>query len=567
MKRGLLLFCALCGAAATAGVVEETVTLANGWNAVYIESTPTNSDATAFWSSLPVAKASCYVSSVYSATTQLASDGTSISQKPVSHFVWDASEAADSTMKQIAGGCVYLVFATNAATKTFLGVPQVPHVSWQVSDGGFCTYAPVSIPAGETIASAVYFKDAPCGSDYAARPNSVWGTDPVAPRIAQKTVFARNPTVEGGKAYAFESSSAGEWPGVLGVSTGLGGGLDFSSGIGKDSFTLRNLSATNREIRVSLADSADTADVAPALFLFVPSAAGVPSHWEAFSSTNVVLEAGESRTFVFQCDKSGLAADDTRAAVMVVEDLGGTKMRVRFPVTAEADKFAEGEGAYPAGLWVGSAKILQVGDKEGNLMSVGKPLTATVLLHVGADGAMTLLQRVAVAQAETNGSYRAELYKELADVPDGVTARRLSSVFIDTANRAVAASANTDASAPEFGREATFRFTVDERSKENPFRHSWHPDHDGKSADFSQDAPSGDVAANFIGSVKPESFSVTNTLVFAWKDDAGKPTYSATPDETTFGRLDWTLSGLRREPIWMRALFSLKRVSNASEIK
>ena len=112
-----------------------------------------------------------------------------------------------------------------------------------------------------------------------------------------------------------------------------------------------------------------------------------------------------------------------------------------------------------------------------------------------------------------------------------------------------------------------FRFTVGERSKENPFRHAWHPDHDGKKADYSGAAPSGDVPSNFIGSIKPESFSVTNRLTFVWADDNGRPTYSRTPDETTFGRLDWTLSGLRSEPIAIRGIFALKRVCSASEIR
>ena len=552
---------------AFAGLVEETLTLANGWNAVYIESTPANSDATAFWGSLPVTKASCYVSSVYSATAQLASDGASISQKPVSHLVWDANDTANSTMGQVAGGCVYVVLATNDATKTFLGTPQIPRVSWQVSDGGFCTFAPVSVPAGQSVASSVYFGEGPCGETFAAKPYSVWGDDADAPKITPKDVFSCKPQVEGGKAYAFESASAGEWPGVLGVSAGVDDTLDFGDGFSTASFAVRNLGKSAREVRVSLESSADPGDVAPTLYLHVKPGVGARSVWDEFSSVDVTLAAGESRTFAFLCDKTGIAAGEARSAVMSVEDLGGTKMRVRFPVTAEADTYAADEGAYPAGLWIGSAKISQVGDRDGNLMGVGKPLTATVLMHVGADGTMALLQRVAIAQEPTNGTFRAVLYGELSDVPADMAARRVSSVFMDTANRAVAASANIDSTAPEFGREATFRFTVGERSKENPFRHAWHPDHDGKRADYSGDAPSGDVAENFVGPVKPESFSVTNTLVFTWADDDGRSTYSALPDETTFGRLDWTLAGLRKEPVKMRALFSLRRVSNASEIK
>ena len=122
---------------AFASYISETVSVEKGWNAVYIESTPESPDASAFFADLAVTKASCYMSSVYSATEQLADNGSEISQKPVSHLVYDISDEANSTLKNIVGGQCYFLFATNAASKTFLGVPQLPHVSWQVtSDGG-----------------------------------------------------------------------------------------------------------------------------------------------------------------------------------------------------------------------------------------------------------------------------------------------------------------------------------------------------------------------------------------------------------------------------------------------
>ena len=550
--------------------VTETLSLSKGWNAVYIESTPDDSDAEAFFADLCVTKASCYVSSVYSETAQLASDGSEISQKPVSYFVFDANDPRHSTLRQVVGGQVYLLFATNTAEKTFLGTPQIPRVSWQVSDGGFATFAPVLAPKGEEVLATDYFDGAPCGSDHAFNARTIFGTDATAPTFApiSAITFTRKPKVKGCQAYALESDAAGDWPGVLKVTAGLNGSLTFADGVSSDSFEVKNESTKAREVRVSLAPSARTSETLPALSLYVSGGPDEYSRWEAFAATNVTLAAGESRTFILKCDKSGLATGDERHGVVAVEDLGGSLLRVRFPVTVEGDTVAVGEGAYPTGLWVGTAQISQVSDADGRLMGVGQPLKATLLLHVDAQGAMTLLQRVAAARVDNGeGGKRDALYRELSDVPTGVRGRRLSSVFLDTANRAIPAMANTDTSAPEFGREATFRFTVDGKSKENPFRHPWHPDHDGKSADYSGEAPSGDVAANFIGSVKPESFSVTNTMVFAWRDDNGLGTYSRTLDETTFGRLDWTLSGLRREPIRMRALFALKRVSSAAEIE
>ena len=558
-------FLRIAATAGAAGVVEETLTLSEGWNAVYLEATPAEGSAAAeFFAGLPVTKASCYVSSAYSATSQFASDGSEIVQKPVSHLVYDANDPSNSTLQQICGGQVYLMFATNTATKTYLGTPNIPRVSWQVSDGGFATFVPVLAPRGTEVLAADYLDGAPCGAQKALRPYSIFGEDEAELEVAPLSVFTRKPKLTGGAAYVFESEKAGDWPGVIEVTAGLAGEMAFSDGVDMCSVSVRNMSTTNREVRVSLAASERDGDVAPQLFMHVPQTMAGLERWEEFTATNVVLAAGEARTLVFRCDKSQIASGASRSAVFCVEDTGASKMRVRLPVSAVADTYAEGTGAYPAGLWVGTVKLLQVSDKDGNLMNVGKPLDATAILHVDGNGAMTLLQRIVVAQERDGetGKYRATLYKELSDVPDGMAARRISSLFIDTANRATAA-----ASGSAFGNDATFAFTVAETSKENPFRHAWHPDHDGKRADYSGATPSGDVPENFIGSIKPESFSVTNTLAFVWRDDNGKSTYSATPDETTFGRLDWTLTGLRKETIKMRGLFVLKRVSNATEIK
>ena len=50
---------------ASAAHVQETLTLTNGWNAVYLESTPDTSDPAVFFADLPqVARVGCYESSV-----------------------------------------------------------------------------------------------------------------------------------------------------------------------------------------------------------------------------------------------------------------------------------------------------------------------------------------------------------------------------------------------------------------------------------------------------------------------------------------------------------------------
>ena len=64
--------------------VEETMTLAKGWNAIYLESTPTNAACADFFAGSPVARVASYHSDAYSSTRQIADDGTEIAQKPIS---------------------------------------------------------------------------------------------------------------------------------------------------------------------------------------------------------------------------------------------------------------------------------------------------------------------------------------------------------------------------------------------------------------------------------------------------------------------------------------------------
>ena len=95
----------LMSSAAMAGHISETLTLTNGWNAVYLESTPDATDPATFFADLPqVARVGCYESSVYGATEQIASDGTTIAQKPVSFYVWVRGEEDRSTLQRIMGG-------------------------------------------------------------------------------------------------------------------------------------------------------------------------------------------------------------------------------------------------------------------------------------------------------------------------------------------------------------------------------------------------------------------------------------------------------------------------------
>ena len=159
------------------------------------------------------------------------------------------------------------------------------------------------------------------------------------------------------------------------------------------------------------------------------------------------------------------------------------------------------------------------------------------------------------------------LFKELESAKAACeNPRRLSSVMMSVDTPVVAASAHTT-----FGDQLQFAWTVDAKARDNPFRHAWHPDHDGKKADYSGDAPSGDDFGNYAQPVKPELWSISNRLDFSWHEDGigAKPVhFPYNADETTSGVVTWEVTGLTaRGPIKSVGTFTLRRVFNAAELE
>ena len=199
------------------------------------------------------------------------------------------------------------------------------------------------------------------------------------------------------------------------------------------------------------------------------------------------------------------------------------------------------EAAFPIGLWAGYIQMEAVSSlTNATPTAAAGKLKMNILVHVDANGGARLLQRVA-AGVDADGKMR--LFKELESAKAACeNPRRLSSVMMSVDTPVVAASAHTT-----FGDQLQFAWTVDAKARDNPFRHAWHPDHDGKTADYSGDVVSGDDLANYVNPVKPELWSVTNTLYLSWHK-LNNPTedvdFEHNPNEVTAGFATWTVGGL-----------------------
>ena len=177
-------------------------------------------------------------------------------------------------------------------------------------------------------------------------------------------------------------------------------------------------------------------------------------------------------------------------------------------------------------------------------------------VYVDNEGGVTLLQRFWYGR-DTNGTLRV-FAGSVSNTPCALTGiRRVSTPFLPTDQPLIAADADA-----VFGRAASFAFTVGENSNVNPMRHPLHPRHDGLSADYSSPAPSGDDLKNYLFTVKPEIFSITNRVSVRWSETEAA---AWNPAEVLSGKLIWEFDGLRREgTVRASGPLSMRRISSAT---
>lgn len=554
---------ALCAATvAQAAHIEETISLVNGWNAIYLESTPDVAVCEEFFAGAPVERVASYHSDAYSSTRQIADDGSAIEQKPISYYVWVPGDETASTMTSLAGGRTYMILATNAWSKTFLGVPAAPRQIWRATTGdeGFMNIVGVSADAAASIAAKAYFGEGPFGKTSGVA-YQIAGTKTEAPTFLPMTIGAKA-KVGGGKAYALSATQDADWPGVVGFSGDAV--VAFESGEFA-SVTLKNFGATNHTFSVKIIASKDASEKMPPMKRMVKDAQGDET-WVAVEpgvAWEVALAPGALSTQRFSLDRTQMASGSTYAAVMQIDDLGGTQMRVRIPVTA--GEKAAGDAAFPTGLWAGYIQMEAVSSltNETPSAAAGK-LKMNILVHVDANGKARLLQRVA-AGVDSEG--KARLFNDL-EAAKAVCAnpRRLSTVMMSVDTPVVEAATHTT-----FGDQLQFEWTVAPAARDNPFRHAWHPDHDGKTADYSAELPTGDDLANYVNTVKPELWSVGNALYLSWheyNDPVAPVDFERNAEEVTAGFATWAVGGLvSNGQINSIGVFYLKRIAEVAEIE
>lgn len=588
---------ALLALGATAGSVmsSQKVSLTKGWNAFYLTVSPTGT-ADQVFADWPVDFVAAYDAAAFQETRQYSALGSMEGTAVGGYRTWHRVEKGASSLLGVPANTVYVCFATNALSTRLYGCPTAPRTTWHVSSTneslnlvGLSTSAPTALRD--------YFDGLDVG---AASFRQFYGTDPA--EVKQHTVYDSQSFGEG-SVVLVDSSKVSDWSGVLNVSPVSG--VDFGTNGTMAAVQIRNDGAKARTVQLALSVGSaarleDSPPVPAGLQIkdVSTATAAATNAWLSFiPSAPVVkrLEADETWTLRLALDRSqltGPAGTYYGGLLQITDEDGGSNMKVVVPVEAIGDGGASAATAWPKGIWLATAEL-------DTVTFVGVPVTVTnetmsisnaidqatgahviitnhhrevvssnpmteiaaggkmkvrLPMFVDRSGDMTLLQRFWYGR-DANGELHVIAGSEKSDAPLS-DARRVSTAFLPTDQVKIPAASGA------FGTTATFPFVVAETSNVNPMRHALHPQHDGKRFDFKTPSPSGDDLENYKGTIKPEAFSVTNTVNFSWSGSTGT---AWSPDETLSGRLIWEFGGLRHEgTVRASGPFVMKRISAAS---
>jgi len=560
--------CAFCVEAK--GVkLSQTVKLQAGWNAVYVTVAP-DETADEIFGVWPVNSVAVYDPAAFLDTAQYSGSESSEGTTSTGYRMWRRGHPDLSQVQAIPANSVCVCFNTNLLDlagfgTTLFGRPAAPRTSWHTSSTDEpMNFVGVLSVAGETTTLSGYFDGLDVGN---ASFYSVVGVDPVQ---ILTTPIKTTAALANGQVVVATASKISDWSGVLNVSPV--GGLDFSTNVQVQTFSVRNDGAKARTVRISLgmgvaARLTDVPTVPTGLLL--RDTASITNGWTAFSpSTPVerVLAAGEKVTWQLALDRTKLkgAAGEYYGGLLTFDDVdGGSKMRVTLPVEVTSDGGASGEFAWPKGLWLASAELTTVSYLSNTTAGVTAPdvkaggkVTARLPLYVDASGKMSLLQRFTFGSDSNGVMHVISGEGETKPHAEITNTKRISAALLPIDQPVIGTTNGV------FGTFATFDFTVSENSKVNPFRHVYHPSHDGLKWDFATATPSGDDFENYVSTVKPEVFSVINRIIFEWNSTTGT---AWTPQETLSGTLSWRITGVRHEgAITAKGKFVMKRISSVT---
>jgi hypothetical protein len=584
---------------ASAQWTNQTITLKPGWNSVFLEVQPEPAECDTLFAGLAVESA--WMWNRRFSSVQYIQDPSELVPGQPDWLTWLPSSGQSSPAVNLfilQGGYSYLIkLATNAAQVnwTVRGRPLVRATEWLSDSLNMVGFA---VDGASPPTFQVYFAGAAAQAGKPAyRLNTSGGWT---------QVNAATERPNRGEAYWVQTTGPSTYSGPLAVTLEQGRGLDYGRILVEQTLLIRNASPSNRLVTLKQVPSMTPPDMSfPALAGAVPL-----SYYLASYPTNVgfvplpaqltnMLAPGDEWSIRLAVRRPDMAAYTPPTGVTnalyqsLLQISDGVGTRVLVPVTAQglqnyggggvkdlwgvAPKGTAGETNRRAGLWVGSAVVRKVnqpaslGAPKNTPTPTASEFQVRLLLHVDNAGQARLLQKVllmwsnGVARVNDQGYREVVLPGRYVLVTDDALIPRFSGSALrdgEPVARRFSSSAFafrhpislTQTNAGEFGGDGsafTALVSIGYDDPVNPFKHSYHPDHNNLDETFTRKLPDG-----------VESFTVNRQITFQFTAaDPDKLTLAGWGDTQLGGVYRETITGLHKNTLYVEGSFRLQQAS------
>jgi hypothetical protein len=572
----------------------QSFSLSPGWNAIFLQVQPTNTDINFLFAGVPI-------ESVWTYNSRLTSvDFIEDPSEPVwnrrdwlVHIPTNQVESFQNNLFHLSANRAYLVKVAGnaAATLTVCGRPVLRNLEWRPDTFNLRGF-PVATVTPPTFLS--FFRPS------AAHYNSVSGQLESIYRLnaaGQWTLVQPQELMRAGEAYWVYCRGASDYAAPLSARPSFGTELNYGTQVDELSIALKNSSDVPHTVTVRDLST-------PSIFSYSSFDPALGNQWINLpTALNVTVAAGQVFNLRLALRRQDFL-NPLRESILVIDDSGG----VRYQVAMSAEKIVPAErvaamdlgdaakARFYAGLWVGDAIVNGVNEvNAGNLVTntITNAITSEVMqevtrvgvstnpaptksefalrliLHVGTNGETRLLREViqlfkpGTFTNDVNGiRVQDQPSREILLTDDSLigryqgalprdgqfVGRRISSATFDFDGRAT----NSLLLTGSFGGTNTIvgAINLPPSFATHPFRHKYHPDHDNLNAVFQDDGLTAEV------------YSITRqfSIRFTTNAPAG-PLASSLGYKAMGGVFRETLLGLHRDPIVVQGNFTLKRVS------
>ena len=550
--------------------IQQTFTMSPGWNAVFLEVEPQDTDPAAVFANIldaatQIQNKSADLISVWmwnpnTGTVEFIVDPDQLMPDQLQYLAYLPNDPLLTNLHAINGNTAYLVQmgGTEDVILTVTGEPKVPMPDWKSNSFNFTGF---HLTAGQEPLFVDFFSTSPAHAG-----QEIYVLDNATGNWVQIV----NPAdqMKQGEAFWIYCKGSSEFSGPLSVQLEQTDGLHYGKKLTEQDIYLFNNSATTKTI--SLTASALQSTLYYWVFKPIDDLAG----WVPIPTPlDLTIQAGESQRLQLGVKRVELAADQTYLANLSVTDNAGMTQLIPVSVT----------GINYAGLWVGNATINKVSEPANSAdpnttWPTGSEFSFRLILHTDPAGDVYLLSQV--IQMWQEGTWKPDpndLGKLIVDQPgsfvlftddnlipsysgaamrDGQpVGRRISSPAFPNLTLGQGTIAGTAAPqggpfSPSPGNTLTITIILAPDDPTNPFRHMFHPDHREPA----------------------QSYQITRfiTLTFADEDDDGRPI-------TGIPGLDWgssqiggifeeVVEELHKEPITAKGIFVLHKVNDVETL-